>query len=161
MDTELKPVAFVHSSRVEAVDDDWDAETAWIELAEWLPDEALEGTEGFSHIEVLYRFHKADKAALGLRRPRGNPAWPEVGIFAQRGKDRPNHLGLCACRLVAREGRRLRVAGLDAIDGSPVLDIKPVFRAFLPRGEIREPAWVAELSANYWRPAGAEEEKHA
>jgi tRNA-Thr(GGU) m(6)t(6)A37 methyltransferase TsaA len=148
---DLRPVATVHSTRTVPGDDNWDAETVWLELAEWLPDEALDGIEGFSHVELVFRFHLAEKVFTGLRHPRGNPAWPQVGIFAQRGKDRPNHIGVSACRLLAREGRILRVAGLDAIDGTPVLDIKPVFRAFLPRGEVRQPAWVSELTGPYWQ----------
>ena len=54
------------------------------------------------------------------------------------------------CRLLAVEGTTLRVAGLDAIDGTPVLDIKPCMRGFLPREEIREPDWAGELKAGYW-----------
>jgi tRNA-Thr(GGU) m(6)t(6)A37 methyltransferase TsaA len=160
MSEDLRPVAVVHSSRAAPTDDGWDAETVWLELADWLPDEALDGIEAFSHIEVIYRFHKAEDAIIYARHPRGNRAWPRVGIFAQRGKDRPNHLGISVCALGAREGRLLRVRGLDAIDGTPVLDIKPVFRAFLPRGEVREPAWVTEMIGSYWKSCD-EEVEHA
>jgi tRNA (Thr-GGU) A37 N-methylase len=54
------------------------------------------------------------------------------------------------CRLLAVEGLTLRVQGLDAIDGTPVLDIKPLVKGFLPRGEIRQPAWAAEIMKDYW-----------
>ena len=90
----------------------------------------------------------------GARHPRGNAAWPRVGILAQRGKDRPNRIGSTVVRILGREGRVLRVAGLDAVDGSPVLDVKPVFREFLPRGELRQPPWVRELTRDYWRRDG-------
>ena len=73
-----------------------------------------------------------------------------VGIFAQRGKNRPNRIGLCTCRIIAVEGLAVEVEGLDAIDGTPVLDLKPAMRGFLPRGELREPAWATELMDGYW-----------
>jgi tRNA (Thr-GGU) A37 N-methylase len=76
--------------------------------------------------------------------------WPRVGIFAQRGKGRPNRLGATIVEVVSREGRVLTVAGLDAIDGTPVLDIKPVLAEFLPRKPVRQPAWSCELMRDYW-----------
>ena len=90
---------------------------------------------------------------LDARRPRNNPDWPRLGIFAQRGKNRPNRLGSTVVRILGREGRTLRVAELDAVDGTPVLDIKPVMREFLPRGDVRQPSWVAELMRDYWATA--------
>jgi tRNA (adenine37-N6)-methyltransferase len=92
--------------------------------------EALRGLDAFSHVEVLYRFVRVDPAGvhIGARRPRGNPAWPEVGIFAQRAEDRPNRLGTSVCRLVAVRGLDVDVEGLDAVDGTPVLDLKPCIR---------------------------------
>jgi tRNA (Thr-GGU) A37 N-methylase len=86
----------------------------------------------------------------GARRSRGREDWPLTGILAQRAKDRPNRLGVTVCRLQKVEKNILHVQGLDAIDGTPVLDIKPVMRGFLPRGEIREPKWAGELMAGYW-----------
>jgi tRNA (Thr-GGU) A37 N-methylase len=77
--------------------------------------------------------------------------WPRVGIFAQRPKDRPNRIGVSVCRLLGVDGLELRVAGLDAVDGTPVLDVKPVMREFLPRGEIHQPAWATELMKDYWK----------
>jgi tRNA (Thr-GGU) A37 N-methylase len=77
--------------------------------------------------------------------------WPLVGILAQRAKMRPNRLGVTSCRLVGVEGLTVRVAGLDAIDGTPVLDLKPVMNEFLPRGGITQPAWATELMRGYWR----------
>jgi tRNA (Thr-GGU) A37 N-methylase len=73
-----------------------------------------------------------------------------VGIFARRGKDRPNRIGTTICRLLAVEGTKLRVEGLDAIDGTPVLDIKPYVSGFGPQGEVREPAWSREIMEEYW-----------
>jgi tRNA (adenine37-N6)-methyltransferase len=72
-----------------------------------------------------------------------------VGIFAQRAKDRPNRIGVSVCRLVRVDGLDVHVGGLDAVDGTPVLDLKPVMAGFLPRGELREPEWASELMAGY------------
>ena len=73
-----------------------------------------------------------------------------MGIFAQRGSARPNRVGATIVRIVGREGRALQVAGLDAADGTPVLDIKPMMREFLPREPVRQPSWASELMAEYW-----------
>lgn len=148
----LEPVGFVRGGRAEAIDDDWGESRAAIELAPHIPDEALAGLDDFSHAEIIFVLDQVtnDKVAVGLRRPRGNPNWPLVGIFAQRGSKRPNRLAVTVCTIIGVEGRRLLVEGLDAIDGSPVLDIKPVLKGFLPRGEVREPAWAAELMKDYW-----------
>jgi tRNA (adenine37-N6)-methyltransferase len=150
---DVTPIGYVVGGRTEPVDDDWDAEIAVIRLdgARFAPD-ALRGLDAFSHLEVVYRFHLVDEAGVhtGARRPRGNPDWPEVGIFAQRGKDRPNRIGVSVCRIEAVDGLDVRVRGLDAVDGTPVLDLKPAMREFLPRGELRQPAWAGELMTGYW-----------
>ena len=78
---------------------------------------------------------------------------PAVGIFAQRAKARPNRIGATIVRILGRDGGRLRVEGLDAIDGTPVLDIKPVLAEFLPSGPVRQPEWTRELMRDYWTPA--------
>jgi len=88
----------------------------------------------------------------GARHPRNNPAWPRVGIFAQRAKNRPNRLGLTTVAIRGREDRTLYVAELDAVDGTPLLDIKPVMAEFLPRGPMHQPAWSHELMRAYWLP---------
>ena len=149
---QLEPVATVVGGRTEAVDDDWAAVHAVIRLDERFGPEALAGLEEFSHLEVVYLFDRVDPATVevGARRPRGNPDWPRVGIFAQRAKDRPNRIGVGVCRLLGVEGHELHVAGLDAVDGTPVLDLKPVMAEFLPRGELRQPEWSRELMAGYW-----------
>lgn len=154
MPISIEPVAHVRAPREQAEDDFWGGEQAVIELVDALPDEALAGLDAFSHVEVLFHFHLAapEKIVTGARHPRNNPDWPAVGIFAQRGKNRPNRIGSTICRVLGVEGRRLRVAELDAIDGTPVIDLKPVLREFLPRGEMRQPAWAGELMRDYWLP---------
>lgn len=149
----IAPIGHVRGGRLEPLDDAWGMSEAAIELdAGQFGPEALFGLEAFSHIEVLFHFHLADPDAVerGARHPRGRPDWPAVGIFAQRAKDRPNRIGACICEVVAIDGRRLHVRGLDAIDGTPVIDIKPVMAGFLPRSPLREPEWAGELMAGYW-----------
>ena len=105
---------------------------------------------------MIHQFHRVADSAIerAARHPRGNPNWPRVGIFAQRAKDRPNRLGATIVEIKGRQGRVLTVAGLDAIDGTPVLDIKPVMAEFLPRSPVRQPDWSRELMKNYWSAAG-------
>jgi tRNA (Thr-GGU) A37 N-methylase len=91
-----------------------------------------------------------DAVCFHSRHPRGNPDWPEVGILAQRAKDRPNRIGLCTCELVAVDGASIVVRGLDAIDGTPVLDVKPYMEEFGPRGAVHQPEWSRELMREYW-----------
>jgi len=149
-------IGWVRSPRIEAFDDDWDSVISTVELdsARFTP-EALRGLDEFSHIEVIYLFDRVDPASvqIGARHPRDNAAWPAVGIFAQRAKSRPNRLGLCTCALDAVMGLRLSVRGLDAIDGTPVLDVKPYMIEFGARGCVRQPAWSHELMAGYWSAA--------
>ena len=132
-------------------DDSWDREVAEIVLAPRFGPEALAGLSDFSHLEVIFHFDQVPESEVstGARHPRGRTNWPLVGIFAQRGRNRPNRMGVSICRLLSVEGTRLKVRGLDAVDDTPVLDIKPVMAAFLPRGEIREPVWVSELMKDY------------
>lgn len=148
----VSPVAHVRGGRAAPEDDNWGRERAVIRLEETFPQDALFGLGAFSHAEIVFQFHLAPDAKIetGARRPRGNPDWPLVGIFAQRGKNRPNRIGVTVCRIVSVSGREIAVEGLDAIDGTPVLDIKPVMREFLPRGDIRQPDWSRELMKDYW-----------
>lgn len=152
MQTQVTAIGFVESIRPHAEDDFWGGEEACITLAPEFDAEALRGVSDFSHVEVLFLFHEveAHKIVKGSRHPRNNTEWPAVGIFGQRGKNRPNRIGSTICRVVRVDGTRLFVAELDAIDQTPVLDIKPVMAEFLPRGEVRQPAWSHEIMRNYW-----------
>ena len=150
----IKAVGRVACARGEPVDDNWDDFPATIQLDETvLGASALAGLDAFSHVEVFYVFHRVDdeEITLGARHPRGRADWPKVGILAQRGKGRPNRLGATICRVVSVEGLKLHVQGLDAIDGTPVIDIKPVMSGFQPRGEFKEPLWAQEIMREYWK----------
>jgi tRNA (Thr-GGU) A37 N-methylase len=149
----LTPIGHVRGGRAQATDDDWGTSRARIELdAGRFTLNALAGLSDFSHIEVVFLFHGVDEAKIetGARHPRGRSDWPLVGIFAQRGRARPNRLGVTSCRLVRVTGLSVEVEGLDAIDGTPVLDLKPVLQGFLPRGTLREPDWAREIMQAYW-----------
>lgn len=149
----MRPIGVVRSTRATPTDDGWDAETARIELdSERFGPEALLGLDAFSHVEVLFVFDRVDETRVctGARHPRDDASLPLLGIFAQRAKDRPNRIGLTICRVLRIEGTVLHVAGLDAIDDTPVLDLKPWMAVFAPRGAVREPAWSVERMRGYW-----------
>jgi tRNA-Thr(GGU) m(6)t(6)A37 methyltransferase TsaA len=148
----LEPIGHVRSPRTDLSDDNWGNVTASIELCDSFDPSCLDGLTEFSHAEIIYHFDRVAESAINrsARHPRGNTAWPKVGIFAQRGKDRPNRIGTTMVEIISREGHRLTVRGLDAIDGTPVLDIKPVMAEFLPRTPVRQPGWSRELMRDYW-----------
>ncbi|MGV9309673.1 MULTISPECIES: SAM-dependent methyltransferase [unclassified Nonomuraea] len=148
-----RPIGHVIGGREVVFDDDWGTVSAVIRLdaAQFGPD-ALAGLDGFSHLEVIYFFDRvpAEKIETGARHPRGNTDWPLVGIFAQRGKNRPNRLGLSRCRLTKVDGLEAHVRGLDAVDGTPVLDIKPYMSEFGPVGPTTQPPWATEIMRHYY-----------
>jgi tRNA-Thr(GGU) m(6)t(6)A37 methyltransferase TsaA len=107
--------------------------------------DGLEGLEAFSHLIVLYWFHQRDtKAERSVLRvtPRRHPGAPKVGVFSSRSPSRPNPIGLCVVELEKLEGPILEVKGLDAFEGSPIIDLKP----YLPHADAvthaTVPAWV-------------------
>jgi tRNA (adenine37-N6)-methyltransferase len=152
MDWSVRAVAFIRNDRAEASDDNWDEVLSTVELAAGVPDDALAGLADFSHVEVVFLADWAEDVPPGPwhRHPRGNAEWPDVGIFAQRNKDRPNRILLSTVAIESLEARSFTAWGLDGIDGTPVLDIKPVFRWSVPRGEVRAPAWSDELGEHYF-----------
>ena len=94
----------------------------------------------------LARFRPEDL----VRRPRGRSDLPAVGIFAQRAACRPNRVGFSVVQVVTRSGPRLTVCGLDAVDGTPVLDVKPHVPAFDVGRGARYPSWVDAIMARYF-----------
>jgi tRNA-Thr(GGU) m(6)t(6)A37 methyltransferase TsaA len=149
----VTPIGIVHSSVSDAVDDVWGGVNCRIELDRYrFEQDCLAGLEEFSHVEIVFLFDRVEDAAIDCRarHPRGRADWPKTGIFAQRAKNRPNRIGVTVCRLVEVADRAIVVEGLDAIDGTPVLDIKPWMKEFAPRGPVRQPAWSVELMSGYW-----------
>ena len=148
----LLPVAYVYNSRTTLIDDHWGGVISKIILDDPFSEDCFEGIDSFSHAEIVFFFDRLDgnKKFDPSRHPRGNPHWPRVGIFAQRNKDRPNLIGLSIVRILERAGRCLIVQGLDAVNGTPVLDIKPVMMEFLPKEPVVQPEWSHELMKEYW-----------
>lgn len=149
----VTPIGWVRSERQKLSEKGWDLVSSHIELDTSRFDaSSLAGIQTFSHVEIIFFFHKVpeNRIELHARRPQNNPDWPEMGIFAQRGKNRPNRIGATICNLLWVDGTDLHISGLDAIDGTPVLDIKPVMKGFLPKGPVDEPEWASELMKTYW-----------
>jgi tRNA (adenine37-N6)-methyltransferase len=146
----IKPIGFVANDRIGLTDDNWSSVESVIELSNDLQEECFDGIEEFSHLEIIFYFDRSTKVCIGSEHPRENKDYPRVGIFAQRKKDRPNHIGATIVNLIRRDGRRLIVKNLDAINGTPVIDIKPVFKEYLPQGELTQPDWALDLMKNYW-----------
>jgi tRNA (Thr-GGU) A37 N-methylase len=149
----VEPVAHVIGGRREPTDDYWGGTKAIVRIdnPRFGPD-SVKGLDGFSHLEVVFRFHLTDPTDLhtGARRARDNPEWPEVGIFGHRNMRRLNWLGVSRCRLTKIDGLDLHVEELDAVDGTPVLDIKPWFAEMGPRGPVRQPAWPTDMLRLYF-----------
>ena len=150
---QVEPIAYVVGGRIEPTDDYWGGTRAIIRIeSDRFTAQATAELNAFSHLEVVFRFHLTDPADLnlGARRPRDNPEWPEVGIFGHRNMRRLNWLGVSRCRLIKVDGLDLHVEDLDAVDGTPVLDIKPWFAEMGPRGAIRQAPWSVEMLRNYY-----------
>jgi tRNA-Thr(GGU) m(6)t(6)A37 methyltransferase TsaA len=147
------PIGTVRNGRSNPQESDyWGEVESTILVEPRLGDRCLTGLAEFSHVEVAFfmdRLPEREDYRQPLR-PRGRADLPEVGVFADRGPRRPNRIGYTICELVSAGGRELRVRGLDAVDGTPVLDIKPVMRQFLP-DHIRQPEWADRLMAEYFR----------
>jgi tRNA (adenine37-N6)-methyltransferase len=150
----MRPIGVVRSAVKQPSDDCWSGLISTIELdSQQFTPESTAGLEQFSHIEVLFLFDRvaAEAVQTGSRHPRERLDWPKVGIFAQRAKDRPNRIGITLCKIECVDGLRISVRELDAIDDTPVLDIKPYMEEFGPREPVRQPAWSKELMAPYFR----------
>jgi len=113
----------------------------------------LQGLEGFSHVIVVFFLDRArgfDPEKQLLRRPRGMEDMHEVGVFAQRTKFRPNPIGVTAVKLLGIAGNIVRVRGLDALDGTPVLDLKPYLPPFDRADDVKMPPWVGHVMEGYF-----------
>lgn len=148
----MRPVGRVHGGRTDREDTDhWGDVTCDVVVdPERFGDQALAGLEHFSHVEVIFVFDQtSERTDYTITRPaRGRPDLPSVGVFAERGPRRPNRIGTTTCEILAVDANRLTIRGLDALDGSPVLDLKPVLQQFLP-ATVRQPEWVNDLMRLY------------
>lgn len=150
----LRAIGTVRSPIKEVADDCWGGVRSVIELdATRFSPECTRGLEEFSHLEVIFLLDRIrpESVLTGAKHPRERQDWPKVGVFAQRTKNRPNRIGVTVCKIEAVRGLQISVRELDAVDGTPVLDIKPYIEEFGPREPVRQPAWSRELMAGYFR----------
>jgi tRNA-Thr(GGU) m(6)t(6)A37 methyltransferase TsaA len=113
----------------------------------------LQGLADFSHVVVVFHLDRIppfDKDKQLLRKPRGMEHLAPVGVFAQRTKFRPNPIGVTPVRLLSIQGNTLIVSGLDAMDGTPVLDVKPYIPEFDGVENVKMPDWVATMVQGYF-----------
>ena len=116
----------------------------WIEISDEFLDGLL-GLEGFSHINVLFWFHENDtpeKRAVLQVHPRRDEQNPLTGVFATHSPVRPNLIGLTRCKILSIEGNRIIIEDIDALDGTPVIDIKCYIPNSEGDSEVQVPDWV-------------------
>lgn len=151
---EITPIGTVQNERTDVQHtDNWGAVRSTITIDERFGDACLQGLDGFSHVEILFVFDQfPDHGDYREPRPnRGRSDLPPVGVFAGRGPRRPNRIGVTCCAIESVHGRELTVVGLDAVSGTPVIDVKPVMAEFLPTN-VEQPEWVSRLMSEYFQP---------
>lgn len=148
---DITAIGTVHSPVREAVDEGWGDVISTIRLRDEYT-RAFDGIEGFSHAIVVFWMHLTtfNPETDLVRRPRGRSDMPEAGILAQRARHRPNPIGITAVQILERDRNVLTVRGLDAVDGTPVVDIKPYVPAFDRVDGATIPEWMERLMSGYF-----------
>ena len=136
-----------HQSTVVEGTETGELATATLELEEWLDETVLQDLSGFERIWLIFAFHLSEGWAARVKPPRGGP---KRGVLATRSPHRPNSLGLSAVELVTIEGRTLHLRGVDLLDGTPVLDIKP-YAPYADAFPGSRAGWIDELDARLGR----------
>ena len=151
MKIELFSVGVVKNNVSTKKDKDWGSDVSQIIIKEEYED-GLKGLSDFSHIIVVYFLDKAkfDMERHLVRRPQGREDMPMVGIFSQRAKDRPNPIGITSVELININKNIITVKGIDAIDNTPVLDIKPYYPMYDCKNNAVVPEWVVRLMEHYF-----------
>lgn len=151
---EITPIGTVRNDRTDVQHtDNWGAVRSTITIDKRFGEASLQGLEGFSHVEVLFVFDQFSELD-DYREPRpyrGRSDLPPVGVFAGRSPRRPNRIGVTCCAVESVYGRELTVVGLDAVSGTPVIDLKPAMTEFHPMN-IEQPEWVSHLMSEYFQP---------
>jgi len=147
----LKPIGFVSSPVTQRMDENWGEITCRIVLKPEFAGSLL-GLEGFSHVIIVTYLHEAhyDKGKHLQRRPRNLETMPKVGILSQRAKNRPNPIGITAVKIIDVGNDSIEVKGLDAINETPILDIKPYYPHYDRIDDAQIPEWVDRLMKNYF-----------
>jgi tRNA-Thr(GGU) m(6)t(6)A37 methyltransferase TsaA len=145
MKINLTPIGFVRNAVTEPKGEDWQTITSEIIVNEDLK-EALSGIDEFSHIIVIYWMHRTSPAERSVMKvhPKRNQNLPLVGVFATRSPARPNPIGIATVKLLECRENVLKVIGLDAIDGTPVLDIKPHIPGADSPTAAKTPGWLTK-----------------
>jgi len=153
----FSPIGMVRNAVKEPQMGGWESVDSRI-IVRWELADALDGIEGYSHVIVLFWIHRVPEEERGATRihPMGDPALPLLGVFATRTQLRPNPIGVSVVPLLARKGNVLRVRGLDAIDGTPVLDVKPYIPHYDSVPQATIPAWASEVVARRLHPRADE-----
>lgn len=143
----LRPIGVVRNTVREPRMDGWEHVRSDVIIREDLTP-LLDGIEGYSHLIVVFAFHRLPPHEPGRTHvhPRGDESLPEQGILATRSPMRPSPVGVTVVELLRRRHNILRVRGLDAIDGTPVLDIKPYYPAHDAVPDARVPDWARRLA---------------
>ncbi len=151
MKIEFSSIGYISNNVKEQTDTAWGQITSQIILEPEYA-EGLKGLSDFSHINVVYFLDKAKFIYENhiQRHPQGREDLPVVGLFAQRVKDRPNPIGITSVKLIDVKENIITVQGLDAINGTPVLDIKPYFPVYDTKTDAKTPEWVDILMKDYF-----------
>jgi tRNA-Thr(GGU) m(6)t(6)A37 methyltransferase TsaA len=143
----LRPIGVVRNGVRTPRTESWPSVRSDIIVRDELTD-ALDGIDGYSHIIVVFAFDRVPESAQRMRvRPGHDARVPEQGVLATRSQVRPNPVGVSVVRLLKRRGNILRVQGLDAIDGTPVLDVKPYFPNYDAVADAGIPAWARAMES--------------
>ncbi|QMW67289.1 SAM-dependent methyltransferase [Mumia sp. ZJ1417] len=151
---EITPIGTVRNDRTDVQHtDNWGAVRSTITVDDRFGEASLQGLDGFSHVDVLFLFDQfPDGGDFREPRPyRGRADLPPVGVFAGRGPRRPNRIGVTSCAIESVRGHELTVVGLDAVSGTPVIDLKPTMAEFLPVSTT-QPEWVSAMMSEYFQP---------
>ncbi len=142
-DININPIGFVKNNEKEQRFGSFSNEITEIEVDEKFTD-ALNGIDDYSHVIIVFWMDKVKESVI-THQPQGNPEVPIVGIFSCRCPQRPNPIAITTVKLIERQGNKIKVKGLDILDGTPIIDIKPYWPIYdkVIGGII--PDWVNKL----------------
>lgn len=151
MKIELDSIGLVKNNIENKKDNNWGSDVSKIILDEQY-EHGLTGLSDFSHLIVIYYLDKADfnMEKHLVRRPQGREDMPMVGIFSQRAKDRPNPIGITSVEILNINKNIITIKGLDAINNTPVIDIKPYYPMYDCKNNAVIPQWVIRLMEHYF-----------